>query len=204
MKSYPSIAASTGQNFRAFKAHVFDKLDGSNLRWEWWGKRGWYKFGTRSRLFDESDPDFGPAIEIFMRDFADPLAKYARKERWSSCVAFTEFWGENSFAGVHDPKDQKNLTLIDLNVYKKGFVDPRRFVELGSIVPTANYLGYFNWTRGLVETVRNGELDVTFEGVVGKCMNGRKRIMAKAKTQAWVDKVRLLYEPVEAEKIIQS
>jgi len=121
------------------------------------------------------------------------------------CVAFTEFWGQNSFAGLHDLQDEKHLSLIDMSVLKKGFMHPKDFAKLGTIVPSAAYLGKVNWTRGFVDQVRNGELeDVTFEGVVGKCMTGRKRIMAKAKTQAWVDKVRSLYEPIEAERIIQS
>lgn len=205
MKAYPSIASSTGKSFRAFEAHVFDKLDGSNLRWEWSPKRGWYKFGTRHRLFDETDEVFGCAVEIFRKEFAEPLEEFARRERWQGCVAFTEFWGENSFAGLHDPKEEKNLSLIDLAVYKMGLMDPREFVELGAIVPTASYLGKFNWTRGFVERVRSGEVDgVTFEGVVGKLMVGRKSVMAKAKTSAWIDKVRALYASDEAERIIRS
>ena len=116
MKAYPSIPSSTGQKFREFEAHVFDKIDGSNLRWEWNSKRGWYKFGTRNRLFDVTDPDFGSAIDIFFSKFAEPLERHARSQRWRACMAFTEFWGENSFAGLHDPTDDKYLTLIDCRI----------------------------------------------------------------------------------------
>lgn len=59
MKQYPSINSSNGQSFKEFVADVFDKLDGSNLRFEWSKKQGWYKFGTRHRLFDNTDPVFG-------------------------------------------------------------------------------------------------------------------------------------------------
>lgn len=39
-----------------------------------------------------------------------------------------------------------------------------------------------------------GEMVIpTFEGVVGKAGEGHKLIMAKAKTQAWLDKVKALY-----------
>jgi hypothetical protein len=31
---------------------AFDKLDGSNMRFEWSPKRGWYKFGSRGQLID--------------------------------------------------------------------------------------------------------------------------------------------------------
>ena len=47
MKTYPSIARSSGQSFREFDAHVFEKIDGSNLRFEWSEKRGWHKSGPQ-------------------------------------------------------------------------------------------------------------------------------------------------------------
>ncbi len=40
MKSYPSILGSTGQNFTEFDSFVFDKADGSNLRFEFSKKQG--------------------------------------------------------------------------------------------------------------------------------------------------------------------
>lgn len=205
MKSYPSIARATGQSFREFGAYVFDKIDGSCLRWEWRPKNGWYKFGTRRRLFGETDEDFGHTIEIFFRTFADPLSKIATQRGWPGCVAFTEVWGKNSFAGLHDPEDEKFLTLIDIDIYKRGLINPLEFARLSDLVPSAEFLGQVNWTRGFVEAVRRGDVDkVTFEGVVGKRHTGRTRIMAKAKTQAWIDKVHALYAPDEAERIITS
>ena len=44
---------------------AFDKLDGQNVRFEWTKKRGWFKFGMRRRLFDESDVEFGRSILVF-------------------------------------------------------------------------------------------------------------------------------------------
>lgn len=219
MKSYPSIASSRGSNFRGFRAHVFDKIDGSNLRFEWSPKRGWYKFGTRRRLFDESDSVFGAAIALWNETFAEALSNHAAKERWRGCTAYAEYHGPNSFAGLHEPKDEHQLTLIDMDISMKGLIDPRDFVEFGAIVPTARYFGSINWTRGFVEAMyENPQAAIqeygdfaegfapvpSFEGVVGKATNGRKRIMAKAKTKAWIEKVRELYAPDEAERIIQS
>ena len=68
-------------------------------------------------------------------------------------------------------------------------------------------LGRFNWTRGFVERVWNGEIEgVTFEGVVGKTGHGKTHdfVMAKAKTKAWVEKVKARYAPDEAERIVRS
>ena len=68
-----------------------------------------------------------------------------------------------------------------------------------------NIIGEFDWTLDFIDQVRNGEIEgITFEGVVGKSGEGHKLLMAKAKTQAWVDKVRSKYSPDEAEKIINS
>jgi hypothetical protein len=93
MKEYPTIPRSTGQNFREFDAYVFDKIDGSNLRFEWSPKAGWSKAGTRHHLFDESDGVFGEALPIFENQWAEALAQIARHERWGRLTAFFEFWG---------------------------------------------------------------------------------------------------------------
>jgi hypothetical protein len=219
MKSYPSIPGSNGQKFRSFEAHVFDKIDGSNLRFEWSFKRGWYKFGTRNRLFDATDQVFGGAIKLWMETFAEPLGYHAEREGYRGCTAFAEFHGPNSFAGLHDPNDEHQLTLIDFDIYKQGLIDPKDFVEFGALVPTARYFGKIKWTRGFVEAMFNDPENAmdeygdyhagfgpapSFEGVVGKAKSGRKSLMAKAKTKAWIEKVRELYAPDEAERIIQS
>lgn len=144
MKDYPSTPRSTGQTFEEFDAYVFDKLDGSNLRWEWSKKQGWYKHGTRTRLFDESDEVFGRAIDIFQRTFAEPLARAACDNRWERVIVFTEFFGPNSFAGVHDPSDGVQLALIDIAPHKGGILGPREYLKIveAAKVPHAEFLGH--------------------------------------------------------------
>lgn len=211
MKLYPSISASTGQSFREFDAYVFDKIDGSNLRFEWSRKRGWYKFGTRHRLFDHTDEVFGGAVETFNKTLSDPIASVAKKKGWDSCVAFAEFWGSNSFAGEHLINDHKILTLFDVAVHKVGLLGPREYLDLfgdlassGVHYMTAKFLGKHKWTRGFVEQVRLDQIPgITFEGVVGKTMDGRRLIMAKAKTQVWLDKVKEKFG-ANAEKVLNS
>jgi len=217
MKEYPSVPQSIGTAFREMpSAYVFDKLDGSNLRFEWSKKKGWYKFGTRTRLFDQADWQFGRSIPLFAKTLAEPLAKIFAKERWEACVVFAESWGPSSFAGNHhepgtnkplDPDDQMRLDLIDVNPYKQGILGPAEFVKLFSDLPSAKLLGRFNWTRGFVERVWNGEIEgITCEGVVGKTGHGKTHdlVMAKAKTKVWIDKVKARYAPEEAEKIVRS
>lgn len=204
MKLYPSISRSTGQSFREFDAYVFDKVDGSNLRFEWSRKRGWYKYGTRSRLFDHTDEVFGEAIQTFNSQLADPIAAVAKKKGWDNCVAFAEFWGNQSFAGEHLVSDQKILTLFDVAAYKVGLLGPREYLDLFGDLLIAKYLGKYKWTRGFVEQVRLNQIpSMTFEGVVGKMMDGKRLIMAKAKTQMWLDKVKERYG-VNAEAVLNS
>jgi hypothetical protein len=206
MKQYPSIQGSGGQRFREFEAYVFDKLDGSNLRMEWTRKAGWNKFGTRTRLFDENDLDFGSAIPIFRRDWELPLTEVARLQRWNHLVVFMEFWGEKSFAGKHDTADQKKLTLFDACADKKGLLGPRDFLDAFDGLATPKFFGIFKWTRGFVDRVRSGTepAGLTFEGVVGKAGSRHELIMAKAKTQAWVDKVLAQYGEAEGRKLVES
>lgn len=217
MKAYPAIAQSIGTAFREMpNAYVFDKLDGSNLRFEWSRQQGFHKFGTRTRRFDETDWQFGRAIPLFQRTLAEDLTKIFARERWDRCVVFAEHWGPSSFAGCHhelvtnkplDPDDQMRLDLIDVAPYKQGILGPAEFVRLFSDVPCAKLLGRFNWTRGFVERVWQGEIEgVTFEGVVGTIGHGKTHdlVMAKAKTKVWIDKVKARYTPDEAARIAES
>lgn len=205
MKLYPAIPRSTGQHFRQFEAYVFDKLDGSNLRIEWTRKRGWFKFGTRKRLFDETDDVFGEAIPLFQAQLAEGLEKVARKERWDRVTVFVEFWGDGSFAGEHVEGEPKHLTLFDVNPHKKGILGPKVFLDLFGHLQVARFLGRFNWTRGFVERVRLNQVEgITLEGVVGKAGDGHHRIAAKAKTQSWIDRVLERYGSENAQKILAS
>jgi len=205
MKPYPSILQSTGQKFREFDAYVFDKLDGSNLRFEWSRKRGFYKHGTRNRLFDHTDDQFGDAVELFHKTLAEPLGKVAKKEGWDGLTVFCEYWGPGSFAGEHIPGEPKKLTLFDANPYKKGILGPKAFLDLFGHLELPRFLGKLRWTRGFVDRVRKGEVEgITFEGVVGKGGDRHDLVMAKAKTQAWIDKVLVKYGILEGQKIVES
>lgn len=207
MKEYPSIPASSGQKFREIEnCYVFDKLDGSGIRAEYNLKQGWHKFGTRTRLVDVTDPVFGVVVPLFQETLSEALTKVAKDARWERLIVFMEFCGPNSFAGNHDPSDKKTLTVFDANLHKKGILGPRDFLKyFEDKVPTPKLLTRTKWTRGFVDQVWNGELaGVTFEGVVGKAGEGHDLVMAKAKTRAWVDRVKAKYSSAEADKIINS
>ena len=194
MKLYPSINSSNGASFKEFEAYVFEKLDGSNLRFEWDKKKGWNKYGTRHRLFDETDEVFGEAIPLFLNILADPLHTIFNKSKYESVVVFAEFFGENSFAGLHEPNDEKFLKLFDIAPCKKGILGPEEFLDVYGNLDIAKFLGVHHWTKDFVDVVRKGEFEgASFEGVIGKAGAGHKLIISKAKNQAWIDKVRERY-----------
>src|SRR5690606_971383 len=92
MKSYPSIPGSWGQSFEALgNVHVFDKLDGSNLRFEVTRKKGLTKHGTRNCLFDASDKVFGGAIQVFEETLLDHVSQMVQDNKWDSVIVFGEF-----------------------------------------------------------------------------------------------------------------
>jgi len=193
---------------------VWDKLDGSNLRFEWnrkQAKKGfenaWTKQGTRKRLFDETDPIFGSAIALFHDTLAGPVHDIAKHKGWESVTCFAEFWGPQSFAGWHNDQDVKRLTMFDVFPYKQGQMGSKEFLKLFGKLDIPNYLGKYKWTRGFVHDVRDGKIEgITREGVIGKSKDAKNNltVMAKAKTQVWIDLVRASKGVAEAERIISS
>jgi hypothetical protein len=165
---------------------AFHKYDGSNLRWEWSKKRGWYKFGTRQRLFDETDPDFCQAIPLFLGQVGVEIEKIAKKTfRASKIIAFTEFFGPSSFVGRHKEEEEKELRLFDVCIDNKGIMAPRDFVRhFGSLPFAAEVVYEGNLNDQFISAVRAGHYPVV-EGVVCKGGKGHKLWMAKIKTDAY-------------------
>lgn len=186
MKQYPSITKKVTPNSYIY---AFDKLDGSNIRAEWSKKKGFWKFGTKTRLVDETDSIFGQAPKLILDKYGDELGRILHKNNWDRSICFFEFYGENSEFGVHKDEDH-TVTLIDVNVYKKGLLSPKDFVQLFENlgIPKLLYSGYAH--ADFVEQVCNGTLpSMTFEGVVCKT-NSYNPDMFKIKNRAWLDRLR--------------
>jgi len=187
MKSYPSI----GTKFERTKVVTFDKLDGSNIRAEWSKKKGFYKFGSRNKLIDNKHPMLGESVDLILEK-TDELSSIFSRKKWERSVAFFEFYGENSFAGSHEDEEHV-VTLIDVNVYKRGMLEPLYFVELFEEVgiPKVLYKGVLD--EKLVTDVKSGTLDgMTFEGVVCKYLWNKNNTvkMFKIKNRSWIDKLK--------------
>lgn len=170
----------------------FYKYDGSNLRWEWNKKRGFYKFGTRKRMFDESDEQFGDAVSLFREKYEEPLAKILTDNyKQDKVVLFTEYFGKNSFAGYHEDTDEKELKLFDMHIIKKGLLEPKLFLkqfDKFDFCAELLYEGKFN--KKYIEQIRQNEDGSLEEGVVVKGGRGHGLWLSKIKTLAYLDKLR--------------
>lgn len=191
MKSYPSITTSIDFS----KVHyLFDKLDGSNIRAEWSPKKGFYKFGSRTQLLVPEQAALYPSIEIIQNKFADEIGRRCTKAKFERAVCFFEYLGPSSFAGSHsDPGADMDAVLIDVDVYKKGLMGPRQFVEFtdGMHVPLMLYRGKIS--EDLFHEIRESRTaGITFEGVIGKSEEKGKNghDMFKIKTYNWLNKLR--------------
>lgn len=193
MKSYPSIS---GNHDYSNIFYVFDKLDGTNIRAEWSTKKGFYKFGTRNQLIDETNKQWGKSISL-ISEIEPEFRKIMKKFNVSSTVGFFEFHGPSSFAGQHDLNDEMKITLFDLSPDKKGLIEPRIFLEYFEDskidIPKLLYNGKIG--SEFINSVKNDTLEgITFEGVVCKSINYKSPglpFMFKIKTNKWLDKLKI-------------
>ncbi len=204
MKDYPSIPKILNE-FIGKECVGFRKLDGSQVRTEWSRKRGWHKWATRGgNLFSESDPNFGSAIKAFEISHAEKMEK-AIVDNYPKCesaIAFLEFLGPHSFAGIHDPgilgvetNDPKKVVLFDVNIHKKGIIGPKEFVERFGHLQVAEPIYFGKLDDKFIQSIRdNLELD---EGVVCKGMDNPNSIhtlwRCKIKTWAYLKKIQKFF-----------
>lgn len=180
---------------------AFYKYDGSNLRFEWQRKNGWFKYGTRNRLFDKYDPTFSMALPIFeglfklgSESLADGIVRRCKKIEPSiqRIVAFCEFFGPSSFAGKHVDGEAKELRLIDVSLYKRGFITPRDFINTFGTMPECAQVVYEgNLNQSFIDDVRKGRYPLLWEGVVAK--GTTDSFMVKIKTEAYFKKLNEVY-----------
>ena len=205
MKSYNSIGGpSQGQHK---PCHVYVKYDGTNLRFEYSKKRGWYKFGTRRMMIDQTHPIYGRAIDLFLDKYESDLSYLFNNKKIfynvQNVVVFAEWFGSKSFSGQHFPDDSKDIIIFDANLHKKGFLDPKLFNETFYGLDVAEEIMECNFGPKLVDDVRKENIHIESlykikteipEGVICKGGSGHRRWMCKIKTNRYKTKLMNFYE----------
>jgi len=161
MKQYPEIYYYG--SYWGLPITAFNKLDGSNLRFEYSQKRGFYKFGTRGILIDKFNDPYGFAIDLFLNKYVDNLTKIFKSKDYRdvlSFVCFAELYGTKSEFGQHEFKNDKfDITLFDVEQYKRGLIHPRQFVKDFEKVGIPNVVYVGNLNQIFVNKVKNNCID---------------------------------------------
>ena len=180
---------------------AFDKLDGSNLRFEWSRKRGFYKFGTRRCIIEEKTEFYGAGIRIFLDKYASELDKVFRYEykNTESFICYGEYFGPNSRFGFHDPTDKMDVVLFDIDQHKRGLIHPREFIKVfGSLhIPKVIYDGVLS--HALYDKVYSNSVEgfenQLQEGVICKTTindnNFGNLHYCKIKTKDWLEGLKI-------------
>ncbi|NET71123.1 MAG: hypothetical protein F6K62_09375 [Sphaerospermopsis sp. SIO1G2] len=202
--AYPKIPDS--KNCPLQKCIAFEKYDGTNLHWVWESELGWYAFGTRRDRFDldkmgiaefnAAHPGLEDAPDIFLRDFGETLESLFLQNPDYQCpeiTVFTEFFGINSFAGMHKEDDPKQLILFDVET-DKGIIPPEDFVRDFSNFNIARVVYRGKLNGQFIENVRSGKYDVN-EGVICKGGTNYENLwMVKIKTSTYLQKLKVAFD----------
>ena len=117
--------------------------------------------------FHAAHPGYPDVVDIFDRDLAQPLADvFASSSQYDAqeITVFTEYFGPQSFAGLHREADTKRLVLFDVS-NGDAIVPPDQFVDDFSHLDIARVVYRGRLTGRFAEEVRQGRYDVD-EGVV--------------------------------------
>ncbi len=137
--------------------------------------------------FNQAHPGLEECTDVFLGTLADRLSAVLSGLDWydsAELIVFTEFLGDNSFAGKHLSSDTKRLIIIDVQT-SAGFLSPDVFVRDLSTLPIARRVYQGKLTGKFADDVRQGRYGVT-EGVVCKGNAQGKVWMVKIKTNAYM------------------
>jgi len=205
MLHYPKIPDTRG--CPGGRCLAFEKYDGTNLYWAWDREFGWHRFGTRRdefalspvgiERFTQAHAHLRESVEVFRSCLADGIEKLLTDREafraFDRFKAFTEFFGPNSFAGLHKADDPKQLVLFDVWAEPFGMIGPEQFVAEFGHPASARVVYRGKLTGKFAEDVRQGKYGVQ-EGVVCKGGSGGDNLwMAKIKTYAYLDKLKAAF-----------
>ena len=219
MKEYNSIPRLADDGtLKGEQIVAFNKLDGQNFRVKYTPKgltkHQFTTFGSRQTLVDENSEGFGDAVKYFKKHYENVLreiivnnsGKKGLFKGVEEITLFFEWYGENSFAGFHQPSDELRLALIDVFLKKKGYIEPNDFIDIFCDddrieTPEIIYIGKLD--MDFAKSIENNDwteegcqYPTVKEGVVCKrstLMKGQRLPMCKIKTKWWLNKLHSSY-----------
>lgn len=221
MKHYDSINRVQDDGFLLGKSvWAFNKLDGQNFAVKYNPKKNIYdSFGSRNRMVDENDEQFGGAVRYFKESLIpNVLSELVKANKGKNGVFagvdeitfFFEWYGEHSFAGRHDPSDILRLSLIDVFLKKKGYIEPKPYYDIfckNDRIETPELVFKGILTNSFIQEIRDNDwtkadclYPMVKEGVVcrsSSLLKGQRMPKVKFKTQWWLDRLHELYTEEE-------
>lgn len=192
---------------------AFNKLDGQNFCAKYSPKQKTFTmYGSKTQNVDETSEQFGDAVRYFESKMATTLIAIIRANSGKGDVfnsveeitIFCEWFGKNSFSGFHVEGDELRLSLIDVFLKKKGYIEPKPFYHLfkGNIeIPELIYRGKL--TKEFIDSIVNNDwtdpncqYPTVKEGVVCKrstLMKGQRMPKCKVKTNWWMNELTRRY-----------
>lgn len=188
-----------------------NKIDGQNFVARYNARtKSFIAFGSKKMIVDETHEQFGNAVKLFKENYEEVLTTIIL-ENSKKKGAFTgveelhfyfEYAGENSFCGFHEEGDEMSLTLIDVFLKKKGYLEPKIFYKIFDgydtvKLPELIYVG--SLTSEFITSINENDwtkpdckYPTVKEGVVCKrstLLKGQRLPMVKIKTNWWLDKL---------------
>lgn len=171
MIEYPSIINSSKAPRKSCIA--FDKLDGSNFRAKYTPSKGFSTFGTRTQLIDETTPYWNEMVKIFKSNYSKPLEEAFKSNKefrdFREITVFGEFYGENSYAGLHlnEPHDLCFFDIL-LGHKQRKLLNPKKFLQFTKdLIPVPKVVYEGNLNDDFIKRVRQDEFGLK-EGVICK------------------------------------
>lgn len=203
---------------------AFNKLDGQNVCIKYSPKRkAFEQFGSRKRVFDENDEQFGNAVKWFNNScYPDLLSRIVTENSGKKglfngideVTFYFEWYGDHSFAGFHEDGDELRLALIDVFLKKKGYIEFKPLIELfyshkEIIQPELIYRGKL--TKDFIKSIQDNDWTQegcqypnVKEGVVCRrttLMKGQRLPKVKFKTKWWMTELYKKYDPETAKQL---
>ena len=201
--TYPKIPDTKNCPLKNCIAQV--KYDGTCIHIDFEEACGSIGFGTRRDVFDDDlsgAQDFRiahPGLDE-VPDLVDDICFNGLERhilQYNNCNykkinVFAEFFGSNSFAGQHDPNDQKQLIIFDVMV-DGNFLPPDQLYKDFSQFNLVKKIYTGKYTGQLVEDIRKGRYQLN-EGAIIKGFVKDQFYMAKIKTDAYKEKLKNVFK----------